>query len=472
MMHGVVAIVGRPNVGKSTLFNRLTRNRTAIVDDQPGVTRDRIYGVAPLDREGTDNFVVIDTGGYESDNSTCFQPFTENLVWQQTQQAIAEADVIVFVMDGSHGLHYLDEALINFLREKNCTIIYAVNKIDGREQGEGRLWDFLSLAAKDDLLPISAAYRRGLPELLGRIRELLPHSAGRNAEQYAQEGTRIALIGRPNVGKSSLLNRLVGHERSLVSQIAGTTRDSIETPLIYNHQPYVIVDTAGVRRKTRVVESIEVQSVVRSLHNIEQAAVVVVVIEALEGLRDQDARLVNLAIARGKPVLIVVNKWDCVPNKTTSTAKDYANNLQKGILQDRSYIPVHFMSCLNNQRVHQVMAKIEHLVAQSNKKVPTALANTTFAKIVAQHGPQLNKNFTRPPKFYYVSQVEVAPPTFVVMCNVSKGIQESYTRYLVNSLRRELGFDSVPLRLIFRSKEEVKARKEQRAEAEAVALEE
>jgi GTP-binding protein len=467
MIHGVVAIVGRPNVGKSTLFNRLTRNKTAIVDDQPGVTRDRIYGIAPLNQDGSENFVVIDTGGYESDSATCFQPFSENLVWQQTQQAIAEADVVLFVMDGSSGLHYLDEALIAFLREKNRPIIFVVNKIDGLEQGQGRLWDFLQVACEDELLPISAAYRRGLLELLGRVRKHLPEHSNKTAAQFvSQEGTRVAIIGKPNVGKSSLLNRLVGHERSLVSQLAGTTRDSIETPLLYNHQPYLLVDTAGVRRKTKVKETIEVQSVVRSLRNIEQAAVVMVVIDALEGLCDQDARLVNLAIDRGKPVLIVINKWDLVPNKTASTAKDYAHNLTKGILQDRSYIPVHFMSCAENQRVHQVMAKIEQLVEQTTRKAPTALANTVLAKIVAKNGPQLSKNLTRPPKFYYISQVQVAPPTFVLMCNVSKGIQESYSRYLVNNLRRELGFGQVPIRLIFRGKEEAKARKTQRDKVE------
>ncbi len=465
MIHGVVAIVGRPNVGKSTLFNRLTRNNTAIVDDQPGVTRDRIYGIAPLDRDASESFVVIDTGGYESD-ATCFQPFSENLVWQQTQQAIAEADVILFVMDGSSGLHYLDEALINYLREKSCTIVFAINKVDGREQAEQKLWDFLKIAEQDALLPISAAYRRGLVPLIERVTELLPHSANRAAGLVSPAGTRVAFIGRPNVGKSSLLNRLVGHERSLVSQIAGTTRDSIETPLVYNQHPYVLVDTAGMRRKTKVKETIEVQSVVRSLRTIEESQVVVVVLDALEGLKDQDARLVNLAIERGKPVLLVVNKWDLVPNKTTNTAKDYAHNLQKGVLQDRSFIPVHFISCLSNQRVHQVMAKVEALYRQSNKKVPTSQINTALAKIVAQHGPQLIKSFTKRPKFYYISQVEVAPPTLVVMCNVSKGIQVSYVRYLVNGLRRELGFEQVPIRLIFRSKEEVNARREQHQETE------
>lgn len=458
MICGTVAIVGRPNVGKSTLFNQLTRSQTSIVDDQPGVTRDRIYGTAYYDKKKKDSgFTLIDTGGFETDDFK-FQPFEENLVWAQSKQAILDADLVLFMLDGKHGLHQHDRTILQYLKQSNKNFIPVVNKIDGKERDSDR-WEFFSLGV-EELLSVSAAHSKGLVQLLETIGQKLDEQGSLNPQADYHVGTKIALIGRPNAGKSSLLNRLIGEERSLVSPVAGTTRDSIDTPFMYDQKPWVLIDTAGIRRKTKVTEQLEVRSVIRSLRAIERADVVALVIDALEGITDQDARLINLAVARFRPVMIVVNKWDLVPGKNANTARDYARNIREKYLKDIAFVPIFFVSCVKNQRVHQLMGEIDRIYQESSRKVSTSLVNQSLQKMITQHSPQVMKKYSKRIKFYYATQVTQSPPTLVVMCNVADEIQASYKRYMLKCFRRDLGFDHVPVRIFFRSKKEKRDHKE------------
>ena len=461
MICGTVAIVGRPNVGKSTLFNQLTRSQASIVHDQPGVTRDRIYGTAYYDKKKKDaGFTLIDTGGFET-NDFRFQPFTENIVWEQSLQAIEEADLVLFVLDGKHGLHQHDRTILRSLKQLGKEVIPVVNKIDGSEQGSDS-WEFYSLGF-DGLFLISAAHSKGLMQLLLALKERLQDGRKLSHQADYHIGTKIALIGRPNAGKSSLLNRLVGDDRSLVSPVAGTTRDSIDIPFVYDQKPWVLIDTAGIRRKTKVKEQLEIRSVVRSLRAIERADVVLLVIDALEGITDQDARLINLAVSRFRPVMIVVNKWDLVPDKNANTARNYAKNIREKYLKDITFVPVAFVSCLRNQRVHQLMGQIAELCSQSAKKAGTAQVNQCLQKMVLRHSPQLIKQYGKRIRFYYATQVTHSPPTLVVMCNVADDIQPSYKRYMLRNFRNDLGFANVPVRIFFRGKKEKQERKKGKA---------
>jgi GTP-binding protein len=461
VIKGLVAIVGRPNVGKSTLFNRLTHSDTAIVDDRPGVTRDRLYGTAFYDKnsETRDGFMVIDTGGFETEKFN-FQPFAENLVWKQTQLAITEADLVIFLLDGKHGVHQHDYEISRYLELQKKAVIFVVNKVDGIEKREELLWDFYGFGI-NELHPISAAHNRGVKDLFKTIQGNL-RGVRKGMEAFdSQLGTKVAIIGRPNAGKSSILNRLVGEDRAVVSEIAGTTRDSLDAKVTYNQQDYIFIDTAGIRRRTRVKESLEVQSVVRSLRNIERADIVLLVIDALDGITDQDARLANLVVGRHKPLLIVVNKWDLVPEKETHTARNYEKNI-KLIFQDNSYIPVVFISCLENQRVHKILGVVDHLLAQTSTRIPTARINEALQTMIAEHTPQLIRKYNKRVKFFYATQVRANPPTIVVKCNISDEIQTSYKRYMLNKFRDILGFDQVPVRLLFRGKADTE--KAQRSE--------
>ncbi|MCB9229579.1 MAG: ribosome biogenesis GTPase Der [Deltaproteobacteria bacterium] len=464
MIYGTVAIVGRPNVGKSTLFNQLTRKQGSIIADQPGVTRDRIYGTVYYDPKKKDaGFTLIDTGGFETDQFH-FQPFAENLVWSQSQQAIREADLVLLVLDGKHGLHQHDRTILQYLKQHNKNFLLLVNKVDGEERDSDR-WEFYALGAGDPI-SISAAHNKGLWQLLETIRDNLASQGSLRRQADDNIGTKIALIGRPNAGKSSLLNRLIGEDRCLVSPVAGTTRDSIDTPFTYNHKPWILIDTAGIRRKTKVREQLEVRSVIRSLRAIERADMVMLVIDALEGLTDQDTRLIHLAIDRFRPVMIVVNKWDLVPDKTANTARDYARNLRETSLADMDFIPITFVSCVKNQRVHQLMQQAEEVYEQSSRKAGTAKVNESLQKMILRHSPQLIQQHSKRIKFYYATQVTSSPPTMVVMCNVADEIQPSYRRYMLRSFRKDLGFDKVPVRIFFRGKQEKRERKLRSEEAD------
>lgn len=454
MISGTVAIVGRPNVGKSTLFNRLTRSKTSIIDDCPGVTRDRIYGTAYYQKEKTSGFNIIDTGGFETESFN-FQPFEENLVWKQSQQAIEESDLVLFLLDGKHGLHQHDQIICRYLQDREKKVLFVVNKIDGEEQGI-LSYEFFKLGADTNFINVSAAHNKGIKELLAAVKKSMDLIPKLSKQQSYLEGTKIALIGRPNAGKSSILNRLIGEERSLVSPIPGTTRDSIDSTFMYHGEPYVLIDTAGIRRRTKVKETLEVQSVVRSLRAIERADVIIHVIDATVGITDQDARLIHMAVDRYKPILLVINKWDLIPDKDSSTLKNYTNNIKERYLKDLSFIPLAFVSCLENKRVHSILEQVKNLIQQNNHKAPTARINESLERIVSTHSPHLVKKFAKRIKFYYATQIASNPPTIIIKANAAKEIQESYKRYMLKTLRKDLGFTQVPVKMIIQKKSETK----------------
>lgn len=466
MIAGIVAIIGRPNVGKSTLFNRMTRSSKAIVDDRPGVTRDRLFGTVSSVEDDEAGFLLIDTGGFET-KDLYYQPFSKNIVWEQTQQAITDADVVLMVLDGKTGLHPHDFQLVTYLKENDKNVIYVVNKMDGKEH-ESNALEFYELGI-EKMTHVSAAHNRGVWDLCAEIESRLNAKTDLKSHKAEYAGAaRIALIGRPNAGKSSILNRLCGEERSLVSEIAGTTRDTIDSHLIFNKKPYVLLDTAGVRRRKKIFDKIEGLSVMRSLRSIEDADVVVLVIAADEGLSDQDARLASLALSQFKPLLIVVNKWDLFPNKETNSARDYAAHIHEK-LRDASFIPIIFASCLENQRIHKIMNAVEDLYESYEKRVSTGRVNDALQRAVLAHTPAILKRYSKRVKFYFATQVSAKPPTIVIKCNVAEEIQESYKRFLVKRLRSDLEFGDIPIRVFFRAKSDDNARPDrldQRVDAE------
>lgn len=458
MIKGTVAIVGRPNVGKSTLFNALTRTRNALVDDRPGVTRDRLYGQVYFDDFQERGFLLIDTGGFETEG-VYYQPFKDNLVWQQTETAIQEADLVIMVFDGKDGVHPHDAELVRHLARKEKPVIFVVNKIDNKQR-ENLVFDFYQLGI-ESMLSVSAAHMIGIGDLVEAVEQNFAKIPELNADKRRVnvQGTRIALVGRPNAGKSSILNRLLGEDRSLVSEVAGTTRDSLDTPLTYNQKQYVLVDTAGIRRRSRINDKVESLSVMRSMQAIERADVVLLVLDATQSLTDQDARIADLAASQYKSMAIIVNKWDLVPEKDGNSAQNYTNFLRNK-LRLLSWVPILYVSCLENQRVHKIMALVEDITTKYHSRSDTRSVNTALREMVQEHTPSLLKATSKRVKFYYGTQVRTAPPTLVIFCNVAREIQESYKRYMLNRFREALGFNEVPLRLIFRGKEEVNRRRQ------------
>ncbi len=459
MNRGMIAIVGRPNVGKSTIFNRLTKSNQAIIDDRPGVTRDRLYGLSKSVFDENDDYTVIDTGGFET-KDLYYQPFSDNFVWQQTEFAIQESDAIVFVVDAKSGLHPHDHELYRRVKKFEKPIIFVANKVDGIEK-QSACFEFYELGV-EQIHYCSAAHNRGLWELSESIETCLESQRATKATARGKitnsDGVvKLAIIGRPNAGKSSILNRICGETRSIVSEVAGTTRDPINTFVTFNQRQYEILDTAGIRRKTKIHDKIESISVIKSLKAIEDADMVVLVIAADEGLSDQDARLATLAVRHCKPLLIVVNKWDLLPQKETNTARDYEIDLKRKI-QDISFVPVLFTSCLQNKRVSKILPKVEELYEQASRRIATSKINEVLAKAVREHTPALMRSTNKRVKFYFGTQVTVMPPSIVIKCNVADQIQESYKRYLRKRFQRELGFDLVSIRIIYRAKTEEKAR--------------
>ena len=463
---GIVAIVGRPNVGKSTLFNLMTRTNRAITDNQPGVTRDRIYGIC--ERWNGLGFTVVDTGGFETDDVK-YQPFSENIVWKQTEAAILESDLVLMILDGKEGFNPHDKEFLKYLRSINKKVMFALNKIDGIEQ-QTALWDFLELVGNEDVYPISSAHNRGVTEFIEQVQESLNEIIKKHKRIETSGAIKVALVGRPNAGKSSILNRLVGEERSLVSEIAGTTRDSLDVRITYNKQSFVLVDTAGIRRKTKILDKIESASVTRSLRAIDEADVVVLVIDAIQGITDQDARLANLVVDRYKPLLIVVNKWDLVPEKDTNTTKIYAENIKNFYLKDMAFLPIIFVSCLENQRVQNILAQVDQLHRMANQRIPTARVNEIMLKIVGSHNPAVVRKFSKKIRFYYATQVRSNPPTVVLMCNIAEAAQESYKRYVTNQFRDLLGFENIPIRVILRDKKAKQGGRAARSEDEMMEM--
>jgi GTPase len=435
-MRSIVAIVGRPNVGKSTLFNRLVGFRKAIVESIPGVTRDLNY--ADVDRFARP-FTLIDTGGFEP-------AAQDKLLGQMAEQcrlAVEEADGIIFLLDGKEGLTPSDGEIARLLRESGKKFLPAVNKIDGPTH-EGRLYDFYGLGV-ETLYPISAEHNYGIDHLIEAIIGILPALDREEGQESA--ATRIAVVGRPNVGKSSLINRILGYERVIVHEEPGTTRDAIDTPFGLGEKSYVIVDTAGIRRKARISLVLEKYSVVEAIKSIERADVALLVLDAQEGAADQDARIGGLIHAKGKGGVIVVNKWD-LQGKEASVAT-YTEGVREH-LWFLDYAPIIFTSAVTGQGVDGILQVVEQVVAQQDKKIPTPQLNGWLEEVVEAHPPPLCRK--KQVKLSYLTQVSTRPPTFAIFTNHPAGVQIAYRRYLSNQLRERFGFFGNPIRLIFRRK--------------------
>ncbi len=436
-MNPIIAIVGRPNVGKSTLFNRLARRPKAIIENEPGVTRDRNYAEATFEDH---SFILIDTGGFEP----AAKEFLQHQIREQAEVAIQEADLILFLMDGKEGLNPTDIEVTNYLRKVAKPVFYVVNKIDGERQDENLL-DFFRLGVAM-LYPISARHGRGVYDLMNEVLKNLP--PGEPREDRMKEEIRVALVGRPNVGKSSLLNRLLNRPRVVVDSTPGTTRDAIDTPIEREGRKYIFVDTAGIRRKSKVTRRMEKYSALSALKSLERSDLALILLDGFEGLTDQDARIVEFAEESGRAMILIVNKWDLV-EKDTSTLEEYKKKIHKR-LKTLDYVPILFISALTGQRVTKIFETIEEVAAEHRKRIPTADLNRWLQEIIPQAPLPLYR--TRSVKLLYISQVTLAPPSFVLFTNEPLGIDESCRRYLLRSLRKKFGFTGTPLRLFLRKR--------------------
>ena len=437
-MKPIVAIVGRPNVGKSTLFNKLVGDRVAIVDDQPGVTRDRLY--RETEWAGKD-FVLVDTGGLEPRNND----FMMTKIKQQAEVAMNEADVILFVVDGKNGLNPLDEEVAYLLRKKKKPVILCVNKIDNFQAQQDDVYDFWGLGF-EHLIPISGEHKVNLGDMLDLVVDIIDQTV----EEYEEEeGLKLAIIGRPNAGKSSLVNRLSGEERTIVSNIAGTTRDAIDTAIEFDGNRYILIDTAGIRRKSKVEESLEYYSVLRAIKTIKRADVCIWMIDGSEGLTEQDKRIAGIAYEEKKPIIIVINKWDTIPDKKNDTMKKMREELYAE-LPFLSYAPIEFVSALTGQRTTKLLEHAEAVFAEYNKRISTGLLNTVISDAIIMNNPPTRKG--RVVKINYATQISTAPPRFVLFCNYPELVHFSYGRYIENKLRESFGFEGTPIDVIFEHK--------------------
>jgi GTP-binding protein len=439
----IVAIVGRPNVGKSTLFNRLVGERRAIVEDEPGTTRDRVYGSADW---GGIEFTVVDTGGLQDEQEISTSSVAEiaRHTREQAKSAIDEADVIVFLVDSKAGLTSGDQEVAELLRRTDKPTILVANKADNLNRREDAV-EFYALGLGEPL-PVSSIHGAGSGDLLDRIVEALPEFE----EEPETEGPNIAIVGRPNVGKSRLLNALLGQERAIVSDVPGTTRDSLDTQLVWEGQPLTLIDTAGIRRKGRVEQGIEHFSVLRSMRAIDRSDVVLLLIDATESFTAQDLHIAGYVEEQKKGLVVVVNKWDLV-DKGPTTMEAYRQRAQEA-LDFMPYAPLTFISAKFGQRVHQVLETALQVVEERNRRVTTAQLNKLLREAVAKHPPASKPGKWL--KFYYATQVDVAPPTFVFFVNDPTQIHFSYRRFLENRLRDSFGFTGTPIRLSFRGREE------------------
>jgi GTPase len=439
----IVAVVGRPNVGKSTLFNRLVGERRAIVEDEPGTTRDRVYGTA--DWAGLE-FTLVDTGGLQDDKEIASASLTEiaRHTREQARSAIDEADVIVFIVDARAGLAAGDHEVADLLRRADKPTILVANKADNAARRE-TVVDFYELGLGEPIA-ISAYHGSGTGDLLDRVVEALPEAE----EEPETEGPAIAIVGRPNVGKSRLLNALLGQERAIVSDVPGTTRDSLDTQLIWAGRPLTLIDTAGIRRRGRVEQGIERFSVIRSMRAIDRSDVVLLVIDAQEGFTAQDLHIAGYVEEQKKGIVVVVNKWDLVEKSPTSM--DEYREKAREALDFMPYAPLVFISAKFGQRVQHVLETALLVVTEGQKRVSTAALNKVLREAVASHPPASKPGKWL--KFYYATQADTAPPTFVFFCNDPVQVHFSYRRYLENKLREEFGFMGTPLRLSFRGRED------------------
>ena len=438
MSKPVVAIVGRPNVGKSTLFNVLAGEAISIVKDTPGVTRDRIYADCSWLNL---NFTLIDTGGIEPESSDVI--LTQ--MREQAQIAIDTADVIVFIVDVRQGLVDADTKVADMLRKARKPVVLAVNKVDSFEKFGNDVYEFYNLGIGDPV-PVSAASRLGLGDLLDQI---VKHFDAEQIEEEEDERPRIALVGKPNVGKSSIINKLLGENRVIVSDVAGTTRDAVDTEIIHNGQPYVFIDTAGLRRKNKIKEDLERYSIIRTVSAVERADIVVVVIDAAEGITEQDAKIAGIAHERGKGVIVAVNKWDAVV-KNDKTIYEYTNKL-KEVLSFMPYAEYLFISALTGQRMGKLFDLIDVVRQNQNLRVSTGVLNEILAEAVAMKQPPSDKG--KRLKIYYITQASTKPPTFVAFVNRKDLFHFSYQRYLENQIRDTFGLTGTPVRFLIRERD-------------------
>ena len=437
MSKPVVAIVGRPNVGKSTLFNVLAGDTISIVKDTPGVTRDRIYADCTwLDK----NFTLIDTGGIEPDSSDIIL----SQMREQAEIAIATADVIVFIVDVRQGLVDADSKVADMLRKSKKPVVLAVNKVDSFEKFGNDVYEFYNLGIGDPV-PVSAASRLGLGELLDEVVKYFGEST---EEEEEDDRPRIAIVGKPNVGKSSIINQLVGENRVIVSDIAGTTRDAVDTEIVHNGTEYVFIDTAGLRRKSRIKEELERYSIIRTVTAVERADVVVVVIDATEGVTEQEAKIAGIAHERGKGIIVAVNKWDAI-EKNDKTIYEYTNKI-KDTLAFMPYAEYVFISAKTGQRTNRLFELIDMVRQNQTLRVATGVLNEIMTEAVALQQPPSDKG--KRLRLYYITQVAVKPPTFVIFVNDKNLMHFSYTRYIENKIREAFGFKGTSLKFIARER--------------------
>ncbi len=439
MSKPIVAIVGRPNVGKSTLFNALAGSRISIVQDTPGVTRDRIYAdISWLDRD----FTMIDTGGIEPDSKDIIL----SQMREQAQIAIDTADVIMMLVDVRQGLVDSDSKVADMLRRSGKPVVLVVNKTDDFQKFMMDVYEFYNLGLGEPV-PVSAASRLGLGDMLDEVVKYFPAPVPAEEED---ERPKVAIIGKPNVGKSSLVNKLCGKERSIVSDIPGTTRDAVDTEVKYEGRKYVFIDTAGIRRKSKIKEEIERYSIIRAVTAVERSDVVVILIDGTEGVTEQDAKIAGIAHDKGKGIIIAVNKWDIV-EKDDKTIYRQSERIRQ-VLSFMPYAEIMFISAKTGQRLHKMFDLIDVVIQNNAMRVATGVLNEIMAEAVAMQQPPSDRG--KRLKLYYMTQVSVKPPTFVVFVNDKSLMHFSYTRYLENRIREAFGFRGTALRFVIRERKE------------------
>ncbi len=439
MSKPIVAVVGRPNVGKSTLFNALAGQPISIVKDTPGVTRDRIYAdVTWLDK----SFTMIDTGGIEPDTNDIILAQMR----EQAEIAIETADVIIFLTDVRQGLVDSDAKVADMLRRSRKPIVLVVNKVDNFDKYMPDVYEFYNLGIGDPM-PISAVSKLGIGDMLDEVVRHFPEGSDGDEED---DRPKIAIVGKPNVGKSSIINKLLGKNRVIVSDIAGTTRDAVDTAVTYNGKEYVFIDTAGLRRKNKIKEELERYSIIRTVSAVERADIVIVVIDATEGVTEQDAKIAGIAHERGKGIIVAVNKWDAI-EKNDKTIYEFTNKI-KDTLSFIPYAEILFISAMTGQRLNKIYELIDTIIENQNMRIPTGVLNEILTEAVAMQQPPSDKG--KRLRIYYMTQVSVKPPTFVMFVNDKKLTHFSYTRYIENKIREAFGFRGTAIRFINRERKE------------------
>lgn len=436
MGKAIVAIVGRPNVGKSTLFNRIIKKRRAVIEDFPGVTRDRLYGEATWEGK---SFLVVDTGGFQHEADGEFAAEVK----KQLLIAVEEADIVLLLLDGESGLLPLDTELIAELRKYGKRVFYAVNKIDGPNKEKKLLNDFYSIGV--DIFPISALNGYGFEELMEGMSPLLT-----TGEEEKSEYPRIAIVGRPNVGKSTLVNSLLGKERMIVSSIPGTTRDAVDSVCSYYKKKYILVDTAGIRRKGKMAQTVERYSFMRTLRNVEDCSIALIVLDASEGVVELDQKIAGAVISAKKGAVIIYNKWDLV-NKDSLSIDDVKEQIYEKLWFMR-HVPILTISALSKQRTTKVFSIIDKIIAESSKRITTHNLNTFMRKVLSMQEPPMYRS--RRVKIYYITQVKTAPPGFTIFTNQKDGIKEQYKRFLEKQLREHFKFEGSPIEIYVRQRKQ------------------